>query len=76
MSCFVGNRDDFRKPGEARRLVVTSDLLEELGVADSPRKVQEDAVHQWLSANRPPKVLAASLRAAGFMDQPGECAAG
>lgn len=76
MSRFVGNRDDFRKPGEARRLVVTSDLLSELGVANSRRKVQQDAVRRWLASNQPPKVLAASLRAAGFMDQPGERAAG
>lgn len=76
MSRFVGDPEDFRKPGGPRRLVVTSDLLLELGVGDSPRPEQEQAVRQWLTENEPPKVLAVSLRDDGFLSAAGNRAAG
>lgn len=76
MSRFVGDHEDFRKPGEVRQLLVTSDLLFELGVGGSSPAEQEDAVGRWLDQNEPPKVLAASLRADGFLSEPGERAAG
>lgn len=67
MSRFIGDHKDFRKPGEPRQLVVTVDLLQELGVKGSPRAEQERAVGEWLRSNQPPAVLAASLRADGFL---------
>ncbi len=66
MSRFIGEAEDFRQPGEPRRVVVTSDLLDELGVTDSAQAEQERAVTAWLAHNRPHQVLAVSLRKAGF----------
>lgn len=66
MSRFVGDMDDFRRPGEPRRMLVTRDLLMELGVADLPRAEQESAVRSWLETNQPHQVLALSLRKDGF----------
>lgn len=71
VSRFVGDHEDFRKPGEPRLLVVIRDLLEGLGVEDSPRAEQEKAVGEWLRDNEPPPVLAASLRDAGFLPEGG-----
>ncbi len=65
MSRFVGEAEDFRQPGEPRRVVVASDLLDELGVTNCPRDEQELAVKEWLVRNRPHQVLAISLRTAG-----------
>lgn len=69
MSRFVGEAEDFRLPGEPRRIVVTRDLLEELGVASGGRGEQELAVKEWLAHNRPHQVLALSLRKDGFLDE-------
>ncbi len=69
MSRFIGEAEDFRQPGEPRRIIVTRDLLEELGVADSPRAEQECAVQTWLANNRPHQVLAISLREDGFLGE-------
>ena len=76
MTRFIGDPEDFRNPDEPRHLVVTADLLVELGVADEDRSEQERAVRHWLADNEPPKVLAASLRAEGFLRSPGQRAAG
>jgi hypothetical protein len=46
VSRFFGDHNDFRKPGEPRPLVVTVDLLQELGVKSSPRAEQEQAVSE------------------------------
>jgi len=67
MSRFVGEAEDFRQPGEPRRIIVASDLLDELGVTDRPRHEQEVAVKEWLAHNRPHQVLAISLRKDGFL---------
>lgn len=67
MSRFVGDARDFRNPGEPRVLVLTGDLLDELGVAGCGRDVQERAVKQWLADNEPNKLLALSLREDGFL---------
>lgn len=67
MSRFVGEAEDFRQPGEPRRILVVSDLLDELGVADCTRDEQEVAVKEWLAHNRPHQVLALSLRKDGFL---------
>jgi len=67
VSRFIGEADDFRKPGEPRRLVITDDLLDELGVAGAPRDEQERAVKGWLAHNEPHQVLALSLREDGFL---------
>ncbi len=68
MSRFMGEAEDFRLPGEPRRVLVTRDLIEALGVADHPRGEQELAVKAWLVTNEPHQVLALSLRADGFLD--------
>jgi len=68
MSRFMGEAEDFRLPGEPRRVLVTRDLIEALGVADHPRGEQELAVKAWLVTNKPHQVLALSLRADGFLD--------
>ncbi len=67
MSRFIGEAEDFLQPGEPRRLIITEDLLDELGVAACSRADQERAVNSWLSHNRPHKVLALSLRKDGFV---------
>jgi len=67
MSRFVGEAEDFRQPGEPRRIIVASDLLDDLGVADRRRDEQEVAVKEWLAHNRPHQVLAVSLRRDGFL---------
>jgi len=64
----MGEAEDFRLPGEPRRVLVTRDLIEELGVAGHPRGEQELAVKAWLATNEPHQVLALSLRADGFLD--------
>lgn len=69
MSRFMGEAEDFRLPGEPRRVLVTRDLLEDLGVASHPRGEQELAVKAWLVANEPHQLLALSLRADGFLDE-------
>ena len=68
MSRFVGDARDFRRPDEPPVLVITEDLLDELGVAGCGRDDQERAVKQWLADNEPNKVLAHSLREDGFLD--------
>ncbi len=68
MSRFVGDARDFRKPGVPRVLVLTADLLDELGVAGCGRDDQDQAVKQWLADNEPNKLLALSLREDGFLD--------
>jgi hypothetical protein len=68
VSRFIGDAEDFMRPGEPRRLIITEDLLEELGVADRPRDEQQRAVDAWLVANRPNQILALSLRDDGFLD--------
>ena len=68
MSRFVGDARDFRKPGEPRALVLTADLLDELGVAGCGRDDQARAVKQWLADNEPNNLLALSLREDGFLD--------
>jgi hypothetical protein len=65
----MGEAEDFRLPGEPRRVLVTRDLLEELGVAGHPRGEQQVAVKAWLVTNEPHQVLALSLRADGFLDE-------
>lgn len=67
MSRFIGNVDDFSKPGEPRLLAIAPDLLDELGVTDCERDDQQRAVDRWLTRNTPNKVLAFSLRRAGFL---------
>jgi len=67
VSRFVGDAEDFRQPGEPRRVIVTRDLLEELGVAGCSRDKQELAVKEWLAHNTPHQVLAMSLRKDGFL---------
>lgn len=67
MSRFVGDAQDFRRPGEPRLILITADLLDELGVADGRRADQEQAVNSWLRGNTPNKVLALSLRMDGFL---------
>lgn len=69
MSRFIGDAKDFSKPGEPRLLVVASDLLEELGIAECGRRDQQRAVDEWLDRNKPNKVLAISLRKAGFLGE-------
>lgn len=69
MSRFIGDADDFAKPGEPRLLVVAPDLLDELRVYECERDVQQRAVDGWLARNEPNKVLAFSLRKAGFLDE-------
>lgn len=69
MSRFMGEAEDFRLPGEPRRVLVTRDLIEELGVTGHPRGEQELAVKVWLVTNEPHQVLALSLRADGFLDE-------
>ena len=69
MSRFMGEAEDFRLPGEPRRVLVTRDLIEELGVAGHPRGEQELAVKAWLRTNEPHQVLTLSLRADGFLDE-------
>lgn len=66
MSRFIGDPKDFRPGGEPRPVVVASDLLDSLGVIECERDVQEGTVRRWLTENTPHKVLAASLRRAGF----------
>lgn len=66
MSRFVGEAEDFRLPGEPRRIIVARDLLEELGVQAASRADQAIAVKEWLAHNRPHQVLALSLRKEGF----------
>lgn len=68
MSRFIGEAEDFLRPGESRRLIITEDLLDELGVAACSRSEQEQAVAGWLARNRPHKVLALSLRKDGFLN--------
>ena len=58
MSRFVGDARDFRRPDEPRVLILTEDLLDELGVAGCARDDQDRAVEQWLADNEPNKVLA------------------
>lgn len=67
MSRFIGEPEDFRPVGEPRPVVVANDLLDSLGVIDCGRAEQERTVRRWLSDNTPHKVLAASLRRAGFL---------
>lgn len=67
MSRFIGEAEDFLRPGESRRLIITGDLLDELGVAESSRGDQERAVKGWLAGNEPHQVLALSLRKDGFL---------
>ncbi len=67
MSRFIGEAEDFLRPGESRRLIITGDLLDELGVAESSRSDQERAVKGWLAGNEPHQVLALSLRKDGFL---------
>ncbi len=67
MSRFVGDARDFRRPDEARVLILTRDLLDELGVASCGRDDQERAVKQWLLDNEPNKILALSLSEDGFL---------
>jgi len=69
VSRFIGEAEDFLRPGEPRRLIITEDLLDELGVAACSRSEQERAVAGWLAHNRPHKVLALSLRKDGFLDE-------
>jgi len=69
MSRFIGDAKDFRQPGEPRLLVIASDLLDELGVFDCERDVQQRAVGGWLRRNEPNQVLAISLRKAGFLGE-------
>lgn len=69
MSRFIGEAEDFRRPGEPRRLIITEDLLDELGVTDCPRSEQQRAVDDWLASNRPNQILALSLRDDGFVDE-------
>ena len=69
MSRFIGEAEDFRRPGEPRRLIITEDLLDELGVTDCPRSKQQRAVDDWLASNRPNQILALSLRDDGFVDK-------
>ena len=69
MSRFVGDAEDFRRPGGARVLVLTDDLLDELGVAGCSRAEQERAVTGWLVHNPPNQILALSLREDGFIDE-------
>jgi hypothetical protein len=69
MSPFIGDDRDFRPPGQARVLVLTEDLLEELHVTDRPRADQERAVRDWLGDHEPGQVLALSLRQDGFAVQ-------
>ena len=69
MSRFVGEAEDFRQPGEPRRIIVASDLLDELGVSACARSEQERSVKEWLADNRPHQVLAISLRKARFADE-------
>ena len=67
MSRFIGEAEDFLRPGEPRRLIITEDLLDELGVTERPRDEQEVAVKEWLAHHRPHQVLAISLRKDGFL---------
>lgn len=67
MSRFIGEAEDFLRPGESRRLIITDDLLDELGVAERSRSDQERAVKAWLAGNEPHQVLALSLRKDGFL---------
>ena len=69
MSRFMGEAEDFRRPGEPRRLVITEDLLDELDVADCPRDKQQRAVDTWLASNRPHQILALSLREDGLLTE-------
>jgi len=69
MSRFIGEAEDFLRLGESRRLIITGDLLDELGVAESSRADQERAVKGWLAGNEPHQVLALSLRKDGFLDE-------
>lgn len=69
MSRFIGEAEDFLRPGEPRRLVITDDLLDELGVVDRSRDDQEVAVKEWLAHNRPNRILALSLCKDGFIDE-------
>jgi hypothetical protein len=65
---FHGEAEDFRQPGEPRRVIVTRDLLDVLGVADRPRLYQQRVVREWLVGNEPHQLLALSLRQDGFME--------
>lgn len=69
MSRFIGEPEDFRPVGQPRPVVVLGDLLDSLGVADRDRPEQERSVRRWLRDNKPHKVLAASLRQAGFLGE-------
>ncbi|MHB1910461.1 MAG: hypothetical protein ACYCTI_00190 [Acidimicrobiales bacterium] len=69
MSRFIGDERDFRRPGQARVLVLTEDLLEELHVTDRPRVDQERAVRDWLGDHEPGQVLALSLQQDGFVPE-------
>ncbi len=67
MSRFVGDARDFRRPDEPAVLVLTKDLLDELGVVSCARAEQERVVKEWLSDHEPNRVLALSLRKDGFL---------
>lgn len=69
MSRFIGDERDFRRPGQARVLVFTEDLLEELHVTDCPRVDQERAVLDWLGDHEPGQVLVLSLQHDGFVPE-------
>jgi hypothetical protein len=60
--------EDFSRPGEPRRLIITEDLLDDLDAVDRPRDEQQLAVDDWLARNRPRQILALSLRKDGFPD--------
>ncbi len=69
MSRFVGDAQDFRRPDEPPVLVITEDLLDELGVTGCSRDEQLMAVKGWLADHEPNRVLAHSLREDGLLEE-------
>jgi hypothetical protein len=55
-------------PGRSRRVpLLVSDLLVALGVAKKSRRKQEEAVGDWLAANKPNRLLRDDLEDHGFV---------
>ncbi len=71
MSRFVGDAQDFRRPDEPPVLVITEDLLDDLGVTGCSRDEQLMVVKGWLADHEPNhepnRVLAHSLREDGLL---------
>lgn len=69
MSRFVAEPHEIVNAGEGPPPTTAGGLLNHLGVAHAPKRVQRAAVARWLERNEPDRLMLRTLRTLDLIDE-------